>query len=274
MPTILVNSRIIVYDATMPSIERVLQNLGLTDKEAAVYLALLPLGAAPASTISKRARLVRSTTQFTCNQLAQRGFLKATKKKNTYLYSCEPPQRILAMLDRQKDLLADQQEELRAVAGQLTGLMAGAASVPHIHFFEGKDGFVAAYQEMLEKASAGSETLSFMRPLDLSGEHADLSKSFTRLTALRKKKQIRARVLASHCPEAKAMAAQTLERLRETRVLHEDVFGPSSVEIMTCGDSVFIATIEGRALFACIMKNAPVAHMLGALFEMQWKREA
>lgn len=64
-------------------IER-LQKLGLTQKEAVIYMATLELGiASPTSTIAKKANILRTTAYNILNSLVQKGIVVAYDKKGT-----------------------------------------------------------------------------------------------------------------------------------------------------------------------------------------------
>ena len=55
------------------AIRSTLASLDLSDKEISLYLLLLQSGTAPASSLGDRAGLVRSTAQYTCQQLEKKG---------------------------------------------------------------------------------------------------------------------------------------------------------------------------------------------------------
>ena len=142
------------------TILRALEGLGLSDKEGAVYLALLASGTSPASSLGKRTGIVKSTAQFTCQQLVKKGLARVARRGNLYLFSCEPPDKLLYLVERRKRALAEQEQNLQAVLGRLQGMMNPLSALPKVHFYEGRDGIAEGYREVLSALEAGDEILT------------------------------------------------------------------------------------------------------------------
>lgn len=68
------------YTAYMNDLAKKLESLGLTEKEAAVYVAALELGASPAQKIAERAKVKRGTTYLAIESLTKRGLMSSVTK--------------------------------------------------------------------------------------------------------------------------------------------------------------------------------------------------
>ena len=66
-----------------------LLNLGLSEKEVEVYLALLEFGTQPASVIARKIGLPRPTALFHCRQLFEKGYVRKTKQGKAQLFYVE-----------------------------------------------------------------------------------------------------------------------------------------------------------------------------------------
>lgn len=131
-------------------LQQELHNLGLSEKEAAVYLALLNVGSAPASVLGSRTGINRSTAQYTCQQLVKRGLVKSIPHNNTFIYSLESPRKLLLPLAQQKKELTDREDRANRLIGELEGLINPQARLPKVRFFEGLDGVIEMFNDVLK----------------------------------------------------------------------------------------------------------------------------
>ncbi len=254
----------------MNDLQPLLGRLGLTEKEIVVYLTLLSVGSAPAAVLSRRSKTARSTTHFVCEQLVRHGIAHVIRRNGVTQYVAEAPEQLETLLHRRRDELDQAGEDLHRAMGHLHALVSPHTVLPQVEFHEGPEGFVRAYEEMLDRIPAGEETLSFLRPLDIVKDPFHLAAGFERFVAKRTEKRIRARALASDCDTSRRMIGKTLGGLRETRIVKQDLFGDASVEILLWGDVMFSAAVEHDTLFACTITNASIARMLRAIFETMW----
>lgn len=121
-------------------IEEILKSLGLNDKEVKVYLALLSLGSVPASLLGKRTGITRSTAQYTCQQLEKKGLISSIQKNNSFIYSPEPPEKLIFLLDSQKKQIEQKEDNVKRIIGDLKGMINPLAVLPKVKFFEGLKG--------------------------------------------------------------------------------------------------------------------------------------
>src|SRR5260221_323616 len=128
-----------------------LKQFGLSDKEGALYVALLELGQADVADIASRAGIKRSTAYVLLDALQSKGFV-SLRGESSRQYQAEDPRKILAY----EKTKVSQFE--KALPGML-GLAASSEHKPGIRFFTGKDGIKAVYEESLLQPS-GSEMLA------------------------------------------------------------------------------------------------------------------
>lgn len=100
-------------------IEETLKKIGLGKTEVVVYLALLELGTAQASTIAYRTNLHRTNVRHICWQLVKKGLVYMSPKGNTYLFSPESPEKLSFIIQKKQEDLEHQQEMLQGIMGEL-----------------------------------------------------------------------------------------------------------------------------------------------------------
>ena len=112
--------------------------LGLSDKEAQVYLALLKHGKATGYQLSKKSKVDRSTIYFILDELRKKDLVVRAPHAKKHIYVAKDPRRIV---EEKKQNIAEVEEEL-------PGLLALAAldEKPNMLYYDGVDGFREAFE--------------------------------------------------------------------------------------------------------------------------------
>lgn len=119
---------------------REMTRLGFSDKEAAVYVALLTKGNAAAQEIVASARLNRATTYDTLESLGRAGLVTAYTERGQRRFSAEPPERLLNVLHMQRREIAIREEVASRLLPRLLAIGSQHAAKPKIRYIEGATG--------------------------------------------------------------------------------------------------------------------------------------
>jgi sugar-specific transcriptional regulator TrmB len=138
-----------------------LKNLGLTEKQAKIYVASLSLGPAPAQKIAEQAHINRPTAYDILDELSKMGLMSRSNDGNKALF-------ISGGVEGLKDWVASQAEEAKRrklALDELTPELADikraeAQAAPIVRFVHGKEGIDAIWPEVIRKAKVGEEILS------------------------------------------------------------------------------------------------------------------
>ncbi len=243
-----------------------LADLGLSEKEIALYLLLLQLGPSAASTLAPRAGLPRSTAQFTCQQLAKRGLLRMVRKANVHVFSAEPPETLGALLRRQQLELEEREARLGRIIGELKAMQNPFSVLPKVQFFEGRDGIVAAYDAVLKDLQVGGEILGYLKPLQAADDDFRLAGRLTSFVHQRVALGVSTRIL---CPRGTAYSSDAAV-LRQVRFFPEEFCTFQAAEVMIFGSKMYSMTVERGQIFAFIVENASIVQLQRAVFEHAW----
>lgn len=113
-----------------------LRTLGLSEKEAKIYFALLQLGPSTPYKMAKRSGLKRPTAYVIADELAEKGYVvKAPGDKHTYI--ARPPE---VIYDEQEQKLLEAKKSLP----ELQALRGGVADRPTVLYFDGTEGLKQA----------------------------------------------------------------------------------------------------------------------------------
>lgn len=128
-------------------LEKYLQNIGLTDKEAAVYLSLVQVDNASVLDLSKKTKLKRPTVYVVMDSLSKKGLVSETTVGKKTHYQAEPPERLETFIERQKLVLDENSKRLKDIIPQIKGIERGSGERPVVKYYDGKEGIVSATEE-------------------------------------------------------------------------------------------------------------------------------
>ncbi|MEK9131020.1 MAG: helix-turn-helix domain-containing protein, partial [Patescibacteria group bacterium] len=124
----------------MVSLSRELMHLGLSEKEAAVYLAALQLGPVPVQDIAKLSKVNRATTYVMIESLKKRGLIGSTQKDKKHIFIAEAPDRLMSLIRLQKKELEEQETEMTKLLPKLNAVFNRSGEKPDVRYFEGLEG--------------------------------------------------------------------------------------------------------------------------------------
>lgn len=147
-------------------LEKYLQEIGLNEKEAAVYIALIQYENASVIDLSTKTKINRSTTYTILESLAKKGLVSETTVGKKTRYQAEPPERLETFVERQKVMLDEHSRRLKDIIPQIKSIQREGGERPIVKFFEGRDGIISSTEEMNEDNDEGGE-LYLIYPRDL-----------------------------------------------------------------------------------------------------------
>src|SRR3989344_3107999 len=117
-----------------------LKDLGLSEKEAKVYVAALEIGRATADQLAKHAKIVRPTTYLQIKSLMDKGLMSTYEEGKKTYFAPESPELLKRLLARQKDSITTKETELTRLLPELVQQFGSAGERPGGRFFPGQDG--------------------------------------------------------------------------------------------------------------------------------------
>lgn len=128
-------------------LEQYLQNIGLDDKEAKIYLASLQLGPASIQELSKSSGVKRSTVYEVIDALTDKALITISQKGKRKVFTAQEPDNLLLYLKQKENVLAQIMPDLEA-------LKNASANKPTIRIFEGQKGLEQIYEDMIKKSGS------------------------------------------------------------------------------------------------------------------------
>lgn len=243
-------------------------SLGLTDNESRVYQALLELGPARVSAISKKAELNRTTSYDILERLMLYGLVApASGEGSRKQYAAEHPTRLIQHLERQQRTaertLAKVKEQLPELA-----LLYKTIKKPSIKFFEGEEGVKQIY---LDTLTSKTEILSI---LDIEGwATSDLLKWGQWYNRQRTIKKIPERILAIENETTFQWLTHYPTALTYTKYkfIPQGLFHPFNGEVNVYEQKVMIALPKKPNPMGILIQSQDLANSLKTVFELAWQ---
>jgi len=143
-----------------------LEKLGLSEKEAKVYLAALELGEDSVQNIAKKAGVNRATTYVILEKLMGLGLISTYEKDKKTVFVAQDPKELVNLLEEERQGIESREKELKDNLNQLTAIFNMNRAKPVVRFFEGAEGLEAMDRYGKEQLRKNSELLYIM-PIDL-----------------------------------------------------------------------------------------------------------
>ncbi|EKD25092.1 MAG: hypothetical protein ACD_80C00118G0001 [uncultured bacterium (gcode 4)] len=238
-----------------------LQNYGLSDKEARVYLTVLELGTSIASTIARRAELNRVTTYTLLEDLKRDGIVNETTKEGVKYYSVISPDILLKQLEQKYESFKEKVPELLAMAEKF-------GSKPKVQFFEGLEGMKKMYSDLL---TSTTEPIYAFLGLEITNKKL-LEYLYNDFLPQRIKLGIKAKVIVHASTKNKEYKTIDKKSLKETRIITVADFNIHN-EINIYGwNKVAIAMFGDAEMSAIIIHSKSVHDSLLSIFNFIWKK--
>ena len=230
-----------------------LNKIGLTDKEIAVYLALLQLNNGSVLKIAKKSNLKRPTCYLILEDLLNKGLVSVVKTKGGIIYKASNPEIIL-------NKLKTQQHEIEEIIPQLKALANLSHDKPRIEVFEGKEGINTVYQMI-----AKSKEVLYWANVD--SLHEEYKWIFDLTEELIKKKKVKIRELLSNTPQAIEFAKKRISQGQLAKISQNNPFHNDNAIF---DDKIAIFSFKDNTLFAILIHNKEIADSFTSLYELAW----
>jgi sugar-specific transcriptional regulator TrmB len=238
---------------------RELVNLGLTEKEAKVYLAALELGKSPVQKISQKAGVNRATTYVIIEGMMKKGLMSSYHEDKKQFFFAESPEKLSILFKNQEQEIKRKGEYLEKLLPELKGLNISKEGRPVVRYFEGKEGLRAMAHELSDLK--GDEDMKIIYSFDLLAKIFS-EKEFLEMRKVRQKRKVKARVILNDDLERYDGDAE-FYRISSKKYL-------ISCDIAFFNNKVRIATLKGSPI-GIIIENQEIANTLKILFDLSWE---
>ncbi|MBI2463924.1 hypothetical protein HYV57_03125 [Candidatus Peregrinibacteria bacterium] len=236
-------------------LQNTLQKIGLTEKEAKIYLASLELGSSPASSIAEKAKMNRVTAYDILEKLIQKGFISFYTRKKIRFFSPIDPEIMVKEVKRHTEDLMKSLPDLRRIHGK--------TNHPSVQYFEGLEGIKTIYSDTLKSKT---EILNYANSKEVRLHWPNYDNEYV---AERVKKKIYLRGIAPYDEYGIKVKNEDQKKYREIRLIPAEEFLFTN-EINIYDDKVAIISFKDE-LIGMIIESHEIANTQRAIFKMAWE---
>ncbi len=226
------------------------RDVGLTEIESGVYLALLESGSSHVGLIIKKTGLHKATIYQTLERLLEKGLVGYAIEGNIKTFYAVNPEVIL-------DQLKEKEENFKKLLPDLKHKLETAKKPVFAEIFRGKKGIITVYRDILSyneyfNLGAGIPIVEILGPF------------FYQIQKIKQKRKIKAKLLISE----KHRGTSLIQSLAgEFRYLPKEFEGPINTVIY--GDKV--AIIVWSDLMAFVLESKETSKAYKKYFDVLWK---
>ena len=243
-----------------------LRELGLTEGEIKVYLALTELGEVTSGPIVEKADVSISKVYTILDKLAKRGLVSHILKNNTKYFSAANPDRLLVYLKQKEESLRQQENQLREVVKELSIKQGTSLTSEIVQVYEGLKGIQTARERTLEVMKKGDE----MWVIGIAtSPYERLTPYFENYHKRRYKKGIKCHYLYNEEAKKPFGEHSASYPASEVRYMPKGLITHAWMEIYA--DTVTIGINKGKS-FSVIIQNQEVADSFKIYARLLWKQ--
>lgn len=232
-------------------LQNLLETLGLEEKESKVYLCLLKIGEATATTIGEKTNLDRTLMYQIANKLIEKGLASYIIKNNVKYFSAANPKKLI-------EDLKEREKQLQKAMPQLIDLTKTKEEETKVEIYRGKEGLRTILKDIIR---GGKDYVAF-------GEEGKFQKvlpiDVQRFVKELEKNKIYERVLVREDLRGKVLKA----RDSEYRYIPQQYLSPVTTVVYGNKVADFIWT---HPYYVIVTKNKEVADSYRSHFEALWK---
>ncbi len=233
------------------NLSSVLQQNGLSLKEAQIYLAMLELKEALPSTIARRSGIKRPTTYVLLEEMQQKGLVGHIKRGKLLFYSVVDPRMFVESQHHKY-------RELERSLPELLKLHSRFEAVPQMTLFEGKEGLIKIMEDTLKT----SNEILVWANADLAAT-TNLLDYYPNYIAKKVRNGIWSRAILGYDERALQFKKKEKEELREVRLIPKDKF-PFKNEINIYDNKMAILSHQDE--IGVIIENKNMADTQRSIF--------
>lgn len=241
-------------------LEKDLQDIGLNEKEAKIYLASLELGQSTVQDIAKKAGVNRATTYFVIEALMKMGLMSSFHKGKKQYFVAADPDRLAEILEQEKNIIERREENLKKLLPQLESFQIKHKG-PVVKYYEGKDGIKSMLDEILKASS--KETVNMAYSVDALNKFFS-NEEMAKWRNERMKKKIKTKSIYTY---KEGQRESTIDSQR--RKIPIDKF-PITSDIAVYDDKIRIASLSER-LVGIIIEDKEIAKSIRAILDLAWE---
>ena len=257
------------YDAAMnEQLISHIEELGLSNKEARVYVACLMAGPSAVQRIADQAGIKRVTTYVILESLVGLGLVSQSVKGKKTLFIAEDPTNLRRLLEKREQELREQTANFDSILPELAGLKTVPKESPNVKFVDSADGIRAIFATFYATyGKNGGEVLGIS---NLDQLHAFFpERGSGSPNPERTKNDLSSKFIYTSVDGPRYTAEEDRKANRTSLFITPGEY-PIRGDITIVGEHVIMISLEGTRPIGITIRSQEIADSMKALFFLIW----
>lgn len=244
-----------------------IEELGLSNKEARVYVACLLAGPSAVQRIADQAGIKRVTTYVILESLVGLGLVSQSIKGKKTLFIAEDPNNLRRLLEKREQELKEQTANFEQILPELAGLKTVPKESPNVKFFDSADGIKSIMRTFLSgNQSQGDMVYGYSNLDQLYAFFPEFRTSGS--NPARVQEGIGSRIIYTSV-DGPVLGESDIVKNRQSRWVPADKY-PLNGDYTIVGDHVVMLSLTGSKPLGITIDSHEIAVGLRAIFELSW----
>jgi len=246
----------------MLELKELLKDIGLVDKEAQVYSALLPLGSASVRTLAEKTGINRGTVHDSLLALEVKGLVLSERRGSKRRFLVRSPEDILKALRSQKKKIEATEKKVEEALPTLLSFYAKEGGRPSVEYFDSNEGIRLILKDVLSTVSRLAEKEYVL--YSSKSMRSYLYKLFPEFTREKVKLGIKTKVIAlGEGGDPKNIKLAERKWLDSDAPAYVLIYGPKLA---------LISVAEDNTPFGVLIRDEKIAQTQRIIFDNLWVR--
>lgn len=251
-------------------IKKILTEVGLDNKESAIFFALMKRGSLSARSIADDTGITRTYVYDITEDLLKKGLITGSEIRGVKHYDALGYQDLVGYVAKKKDELNFLEKELHEAAGVFKKIESGSIQKTKVRFYEGLNGIKSVYEEIrndLEQTKGRKELVTYWPTESLEKAYPNFFEKqvYFDMPALIK------RDIMYEC----ATTYKYIQAYRESPTTHTYKIWPKEkgefpTDVEVWGNKVAFTDVRGTPS-GIVIENESVADSMRMWFERVWE---
>lgn len=247
-------------------IQVILKNFGLSEKEIAVYLALIDLGPSSVRDIAAKSKVNRGTTYDILKSLIAIGVVSYYNKESKQYFMAEEPEKLLSALDQKKEDLNEVRQSIQENLPLLKTLFEKQGGKPVVKFYEGSKGVRQIFEDVLEEVSAAKDKTYYLYSSATAEDRKNVYGAMPDFSKKRIAKKISVKIISLG-------EDGSLVGLDERKKMPVKAHGLKAThEIIYAGKVAHISIDSNENPVGVVIQNQEIYNTQKTIFEFNWNQ--
>ena len=240
------------------------KHFDLNKKEVESFLKLLELDAQPISVLAKHMGIPRSSMYTIVDKLLSAQIIESFERKGIRYVKCIPVADLEMVLKAKQKKLEQGIEVLHKKLPELEALENQYSYTPRVKYFEGHDGIVKMYEEVLKEDGFSTYFDPELVKQHMPHYHYEIGNTI-------KQRKLNVREILKEGPAVKEYRKLYESKLHQIKVLAED--SPLPSDIIICKDKIYMISYGEKDMVGIVIVNHSLAKSQQTIFDELWAKK-